>query len=258
MGVSRENCIYLHKIWSGNMKEIKYRFRGLLAVLVMVLIMTMIENGSEVYAAGHEAPQTSTTRHKTVRKILFVGDSMTGWLSERLNAYGKQNGFEVSTVVWDGSTIDKWGNKDILSELIREENPDAVFISLGMNELFESRPAQKLSGSVDNIREAIGKVDFVWIGPPSWPGQQKGKILNDWLGDELGDAHYFSSFELELPRQSRRNPHPTKAGMQQWMDKVVEWIGESGAVRLPGTSAPEGVQMSRGKKFVYKRINETP
>ena len=34
-----------------------------------------------------------------VRNVLFIGDSMTGWLSERLNAYGRLNGFDVSTIV---------------------------------------------------------------------------------------------------------------------------------------------------------------
>lgn len=28
-----------------------------------------------------------------IKKVLFIGDSMTGWMAERLNAYGRANGF---------------------------------------------------------------------------------------------------------------------------------------------------------------------
>lgn len=191
-----------------------------------------------------------------VKKVLFIGDSMTGWLSERLNAYGEENGFEVSTVVWDGSTISKWGNSLKLPSIIKEQNPDAVFISLGMNELFEPHPDLKLKGAVEKIRSAIGNRPVLWVGPPSWPGHDKGKILNDWLEEKLGDDSYFRSTDLHLPRQSAKNPHPTREGMVQWMDSVISWMPDHAAVKLPGISKPEGMRMSRGKTFVYKRMKE--
>jgi len=192
-----------------------------------------------------------------VKKVLFIGDSMTGWLSERLNAYGEENGFEVATVVWDGSTISKWGNSSKLSSMVREQDPDALFISLGMNELFEPRPEQKLKGAVDRIRDAAGDRPILWVGPPSWPGHDKGKTLNDWLENELGEGSYFRSFDLKLPRQSSKNPHPTREGMIQWMDSVVTWMPDHAEVILPGVQKPDGGRMSRGKKFVYKRMKET-
>ena len=55
---------------------------------------------------GYAYGEDSASRH--VGKVLFIGDSMTGWLSERLEAYGAENGFEVTTVTWDGSTPQKW------------------------------------------------------------------------------------------------------------------------------------------------------
>lgn len=200
---------------------------------------------------------TGTDSHKPVRKVLFIGDSMTGWLSERLNAYGEVNGFEVSTVVWDGSTISKWGNSAKLATLVQQQNPDAVFVSLGMNELFEARPEQKLKGSVDRIKAAVGTRPLLWVGPPSWPGYDKGKVLNDWLQQEVGEDSYFRSSSLKLPRQGAKNPHPTRDGMVQWMDSVVHWMPEHAAVVLPGIKKPEGNRMSRGKSFVYKRMKET-
>ena len=38
---------------------------------------------------GYAYGEDSASRH--VGKVLFIGDSMTGWLSERLEAYGAEN-----------------------------------------------------------------------------------------------------------------------------------------------------------------------
>lgn len=217
--------------------------RWVLIILVAIILPTFATNA---------AP----THKEEAKKILFIGDSMTGWLSERLNAYGRENGFEVSTIVWDGSTIAKWGNSQHLSSVIQSENPDAVFVSLGMNELFEMNPQAKLGSAMGKIKKAIGNRPILWIGPLSWPGQNKGKVVDEWLGNELGPNSYFSSFSLSVPRQSARNPHPTKEGMKDWMDSVIEWIPQHASIHLPGTRVPTGDQMIRGSKFVYKRINE--
>lgn len=190
------------------------------------------------------------------KKILFMGDSMTGWLAERLEAYGKHNGFEVATVVWDGSTINKWGKAPRLHTIVKEQKPDAIFVSLGMNDLFETNPESKYRASIDAIKGVAGDVPVIWVGPPSWPGHNKGSVMNNWLAEEMGQGHYFNSFGLTLPRQSKSNPHPTRAGMISWMDHVVSWLEKDGAVALPGYAKPTGEQMTRGKTFIYKRMKE--
>ena len=193
---------------------------------------------------------------KHAEKVLFIGDSMTGWLAERLNAYGEKNDFEVATVVWDGSTINKWGNNPQLAKIVKEQNPDVVFVSLGMNELLESNPS-RFSNEIENIRHAIGDRKIVWVGPPSWPGRGEGKSLNDWLEKELGESSFFRSSDLKLPRQSAKNPHPTRQGMVEWMDAIVKWIPEHSDANLNLEHKPEGAHMSRGKTFIYKRMKET-
>lgn len=202
------------------------------------------------------AQEKKADERPTVKKALFIGDSMTGWLAERLNAYGKENGFEVATVVWDGSTIKKWGSSPRLTSIIEQQKPDAIFVSLGMNELFEAKPETRLGTSLDAIKGAAGDVPLIWVGPPSWPGHNKGETLNDWLAGELGEGHFFRSFDLMLPRQSRTNPHPTRDGMIKWMDAAVEWVQSDGAVKFPGIRKPAAEQMSRGKVFIYKRMKE--
>lgn len=218
------------------------------------ILITLLSVLLPVWARAQES---AADDRPVARKILFLGDSMTGWLSERLNAYGKENGFEVATVVWDGSTIKKWGSSPRLTSVITRQDPDAIFISLGMNELFEANPESQLRSRFDVIVGAAGDIPVIWIGPPSWPGHNKGETLNKWLADNLGEGHFYRSFDLTLPRQSKTNPHPTREGMIKWMDSAVEWIQEEGAVRLPGIRKPAGEQMSRGKTFIYKRMKES-
>lgn len=203
------------------------------------------------------AGNAQETERPVAEKILFIGDSMTGWLAERLEAYGKQNGFEVSTVVWDGSTLKKWGTNPKLSTIVREQNPDAVFVSLGMNDLFEQNPGARCMSSLEGIKEAAGDAEIIWVGPPSWPGKGSGKVLNEWLAEQLGEGHYFNSSNLELQRQSSSNPHPTRQSISKWMDNVVSWLETDGAIALPGYEKPTGEQMARGKYYVYKRMKET-
>lgn len=205
-------------------------------------------------AAIDENDETSDTA--TVKKLLILGDSMTGWMAERFNEYGKINGFEVSTVIWDGSTVSKWASSPKLSQIIAENDPDAVFICLGMNELFESNPQANIRKPVETILEAIGDKPFLWVGPPSWPGHSEGEIFNSWMENELGASRYYRSDSLSIPRQSKSNPHPSRSGMEIWVDNIAEWIPEHAAVKFDSLDKPEPGKISRPAEFTYKRMKE--
>ena len=45
------------------------------------------------------AQSPATQNKENIDKVLFIGDSMTGWMAERLNAYGQKNGFSVATII---------------------------------------------------------------------------------------------------------------------------------------------------------------
>lgn len=235
----------------------RYLLRQILSTLVLPLMLVVTAGCVTALAAQ---PQRETTpareQEQKIKKVLFIGDSMTGWMAERLNAYGQKNGFEVATIVWDGSTIKKWASSPRLASVIEAQHPDAVFISLGMNELFEANPDKALGPALSKIKEALGDTPFLWIGPPSWPGHNKGEVLNNWLARQLGQGHFFRSFSLKLPRQSSRNPHPTRIGICQWIDAVMKWVPENTELEFPATEAPASGTMSRGKTFIYKRMKE--
>ena len=219
------------------------RFGAILAVMVML------------FATFSARADDAERLPEPVKKVLVIGDSMTGWMAERLNAYGDENDFEVATIIWDGSTISKWADTPDLTEIIAEQAPDAVIVSLGMNEMFESNP-DRFKDDLDKIVSAIGETPFLWIGPPSWPGHSEGEIFNDWLAENLGEGKFFSSLDLDLPRQSKSNPHPSRQGIEKWMDEVVAWMPEHSVIALPVVNIPEEGKMSRGSTFIYKRMND--
>ncbi len=198
----------------------------------------------------------SAPSQQPIKKVLFIGDSMTGWMAERLGAYGRKNGFEVATVTWDGSTISKWAASPRLATIIRQQDPDAIFVSLGMNELLERNPASRLSDAMAKLKKAFGDIPVLWVGPPSWPGKPGGDALNNFLAQEMGEGHFFRSSNLRLARQSSKNPHPSREGIIKWMDEVMEWIPDHSDLKFNSLAKPGAAEMTRGKTFIYKRMRE--
>lgn len=192
-----------------------------------------------------------------VKKIFIFGDSMTGWMADRLEAYGQKNGFQVEALTWDGATIKKYANNSAaLSRYIKKANPDAVFVCLGMNEMGTRDPERTVGASYTKLMKAIGDIPVIWIGPCTWPSKPAnyGSGLNKWLQKKLGASHYYDSMKLKLARQSSTNPHPTRAGINTWITDVVKWI-EAGnaAIQLSGYSAPTKDYV-RPKAFTYRRM----
>lgn len=107
------------------------------------------------------------------------------------------------------------------------------------------------------LKKAFGDVPALWIGPPSWPGKPGGDALNEFIAEEMGEGHFFLSSELDLQRQSSRNPHPSRAGIIKWIDEVADWIPVHTHLRFKSLDNPGASEMSRGATFVYKRMKET-
>lgn len=201
---------------------------------------------------------TCLANKPVVKKIMFFGDSTTGWLAERMQAYGEKNGFEVAVITWDGATMKKYANNAAkLKQYINSAKPDAVFVSLGMNDMGVTNPEARLGDSLQKIKSAIGDIPVIWVGPVSWPAHSTwGPSLDKWIPTKLGKDHYFSSLGLILPRQSKTNPHPTRAGANKWGDALVKWMKEgNSAVALPGYATPDK-SYSRPKNYTYKRMKE--
>lgn len=230
------------------MVDIK-RFTAAVVMLVAVI--------SSMYAQG--VFQEMMESSKPVKKVLFIGDSQTGWMGERLTAYGVQNGFEVATVTWDGATPQKYANSAKLPSLVSAHKPDVIFVNLGMNELLERNPQKNLGPSMEKIKAAFGDTPFVWIGPLSWPGKGKGETLVNWLRKNVESApggHFYNASDEVIPRQSKTNPHPTRDGAALLVDHIVTWLPTTG-INFKSLDKPKGEQMKRGKTFIYRRMGQS-
>lgn len=194
-----------------------------------------------------------------VKKVLFIGDSQTGWMGERLTAYGAENGFDVATITWDGATPQKYAKSGKLPSIIKQNNPDVIFINLGMNALLERNPQASLGSSMAAITKAFGDIPFVWIGPLSWPGKGKGETLVNWLKKTVENSpngHFYYASDEVIPRQSKTNPHPTREGAALLVDHIVNWL-PSTDIHFTSLHKPAREQMKRGKTFIYRRMNQS-
>ena len=193
----------------------------------------------------------------SVERVLFIGDSMTGWLAERFEAYGERNGFSASTVVWDGSTLTKWVNSNKIPQFIDTYKPDVVFICLGMNDMLATDPERRMAAPLAKLKSQLGPTPFVWIGPPTWPGRSNGAGFNEWMEKNIrGNGHYFRSQEEKLARQSAKNPHPTRAACARWMDAVVKWLPTTSLPFPRDMSTPPPSEMKKGKNYIYRRMKQ--
>ena len=192
-----------------------------------------------------------------IEKVLFIGDSMTGWLAMRLQAYGELNGFEVAAVYQDGATVQKWAGIDRLDKTLEEFDADLVVMSLGGNNLFETYPEKRLGEHVDRILEKIGDREYIWFGPIHWPYKKGGEIVVEWLKNRIGEDRYFDTFNLEIERQGKTNMHPTMKGSRILIDHFVDWLRLHPSFRFRSLETPAPDAMKKGPLFIYKRMKET-
>lgn len=194
---------------------------------------------------------------KSVHRVLFIGDSMTGWLAERMEAYGLKNNFEVTTVIWDGSTLTKWVNSGKIPGFINTYKPDVVMVCLGLNELLAKDPAARMSAPLQKFQKQLGSTPFIWVGPPTWPGKGTGEVFNTWMASHLGPhGHYFNSQSMKLARQSSTNPHPTRAACALWMDTIMKHIHAYDLGFPQNLQTPPESEMKRSKVYIYRRMKQ--
>ncbi len=159
------------------------------------------------------------------KTILFIGDSMLEGLSPRLAAYAKKNGHKMYSVIWYSSSTEIWGSSTKLKDYIGQLHPDYVVICLGANELFVRDIAKKRRRYVESMLRQIGKLPYIWIGPPNW---KPDTGINDLLAEVLAPGSFYLSNGQHFDRQ-RDGAHPTRKSAAAWMDRVCRWIVASSA-----------------------------
>lgn len=184
----------------------------------------------KVDAASVSGTATRVTQTRSVTKavktdtlsktILFIGDSMLEGLSPRLAAYASANGHTLYSVIWYSSTSEIWGRSGRLASYVQRLHPDYIFICLGANELFVRDIVSKRDKYVKEIVKEVGKIPFVWIGPPNWKDDTG---INDLIAANVPSGSFFLSRGMHFDR-AKDGAHPTRKSAIQWMDSVVRWM----------------------------------
>lgn len=165
----------------------------------------------------HKAPDTCG------KHILFFGDSMVEGLSMRFSDYAQENGHELYSVCWYGSTTTGWAsNLDTLRSFLKWSEADYIVVSLGGNEL-RVKDLDNRAENIKKIQEALGDRPTVWIAPPSWINNP---TITEVICSVVGDSRYFDSTRLKFNRGSD-NMHPTFGSSSRWMDSIAVWLSSA-------------------------------
>ena len=73
---------------------------------------------------------------------------------------------------------------------------------------------------VKEIVKEVGKIPFVWIGPPNWKDDTG---INDLIAANVPSGSFFLSRGMHFDR-AKDGAHPTRKSAIQWMDSVVRWM----------------------------------
>ena len=184
------------------------------------------------------------------KRILFFGDSMIEGLSMRFADYARENGHQLYTVCWYGSTTTGWAhNLDTLQSFLRWSEADYVVVSLGGNEL----KVKDLDNRAENIRiiqRALGSRPTIWVAPPSWV---KNPTITGVIRGVVGDKRYFDSTKLTYTRGSDKM-HPTFGSASRWMDSIAVWISSPQTAHPIKMDFPKATQPRKWKKkFMFPK-----
>ena len=184
------------------------------------------------------------------KRILFFGDSMIEGLSMRFADYARENGHQLYTVCWYGSTTTGWANNlDTLQSFLRWSEADYVVVSLGGNEL----KVKDLDNRAENIRiiqRALGTRPTIWVAPPSWV---KNPTITGVIRGVVGDKRYFDSTRLTYTRGSDKM-HPTFGSASRWMDSIAVWMSSPQTAHPIEMNFPQAPQPRKWKKkFMFPK-----
>lgn len=184
------------------------------------------------------------------KRILFFGDSMIEGLSMRFADYARENGHQLFTVCWYGSTTTGWAhNLDTLQSFLRWSEADYVVVSLGGNEL----KVKDLDNRAENIRiiqRALGSRPTIWVAPPSWV---KNPTITGVIRGEVGDRRYFDSTRLTYTRGSDKM-HPTFGSASRWMDSIAVWMSSPQTAHPIKMDFPKATTPRKWKKkFMFPK-----
>lgn len=193
-------------------------------------------------------PPDTVPLDTTSKRILFFGDSMVEGLSMRFSDYAMENGHQLYSVCWYGSSIGAWAAaSDSIDRMLAWATPDYVVVSLGGNEL-RAKDLERRKEDIRKIQGRLGTLPTVWIAPPSWV---RNPTITGAIEQAVGRKRYFDSTRLTYTRGAD-NMHPTFGSSARWMDSIAVWMS-SPMTAHPITMDPPARKYPRRwhKRFIF-------
>lgn len=182
-------------------------------------VVTTDSASGKAIATVERAPLDTTRKN-----ILFIGDSMLERLSPRIAAYAEENGHQMNTVIWYGSSTEVWATSGRAKECIQKYRPDYIIISLGGNELFVNDIIARRTKYVRQIVAEFADIPYVWIGPPNW---KKDTGINKMIQSVVPKGNFYLSYTPDQHyERAKDGAHPTPASAAKWADRICKWIVE--------------------------------
>ncbi|MDE6295596.1 MAG: hypothetical protein K2M03_05975, partial [Muribaculaceae bacterium] len=181
-----------------------------------------IKHTGDGESVENEGVQVQVATDSTAQSILLIGDSMTLNLAYRLTQYAKHNGHTFHSVNWDSSNTKIWAESDTLQHFINQYGATYIFISLGSNELYLTKPEGHRK-YVEAILSKIGDRPYVWIGPPNW---KEDAGINDMIESACIPGGFFRSAGMSFERKKDKI-HPTRKASALWIDSIARWMPRS-------------------------------
>ena len=184
-------------------------------------------------------------------RFLLIGDSMNENLRTRLNDYCIANDYDMHCVIWYGATTKQYGTSDTIAYFIKKIEPTYVLLTIGSNELFVRDIIEKRTDYVKHIVKQLGRMPFVWVGPPNW---KEDTGINELIVNNVGESRYFESKRLKFDRY-KDGAHPTKTSAFMWMDSIAVFLNTSAKTPIV-LDAPETNYNKIPHTTVLKMVTE--
>lgn len=190
----------------------------------------VVEAAAPIVDAGapivDAAPEAAAPRSLQGKKVLQVGDSMVGGTFGLTRALERKLTPEGAKIVRHTTVSESLGSFDkgsTLRDLLHDEKPDIVIITLGANDALSPYP-EGYGGAVERIVKRVGDRECWWIGPPSLKtavptasGKTSDVALSAVIAEHAGTCHFFDSTGIQMER-AKDGVHPNDTGAAKWAD----------------------------------------
>lgn len=154
--------------------------------------------------------------------VVHIGDSqVANGLTQGLARRVREAGGRYVSAGWVSSNAARWLGADRLRDLLHDQLPEIVLVTLGTNEYLVGDLEHYLANYERLAARVGGPRRCFWIGPPGLPGIDR---FVEAARTRTAPCPYFDSRRIE-PDSGRSRDHLSAARGEEWAEAIWDWIG---------------------------------